>query len=894
MKSLLGRLLLWQKLAILGVFGLMQVAVPLYLFIGQVNDDVAAAEREAAGMRPTQVLLESIKTMQQHRALSALVLGGDNDVRSTREAKAAEVSKTLADVDALRSAFPGGGIDSRWTDITQRWNALQKNVASKAIDVSQSTAEHTALVRDVLMALDVNADDSGLSRDPDPKADHLATAMVLRMPRILESIGQARAAGIQALQRKHATPDENALLSQTVGQIAFVMEGISLEMNKAFALDDSIRSQLESKYRQSEATAKQAQDLLRSKLLDQTTLDYPPSNYNQAMTDAINSLIAMNGDSLQVLGTVLDKRISEQKAVRASLIGAIVFLVLLIGVIGVFIARSITGPLNQADQVADAVRRGKFNNVIKVVGRDETAKLLTSLNAMQDTLRSFAEAQTEMFHQHEAGAIDQQMDAQRFPGDYGQMASNVNQLVGSHIAVNNKVVQIVSRYAKGDLSVDMERLPGKKGEITDAVDGVKIAMVEVNAELKRLVEAAVAGDFSQRGQSQRFDFAYREMIESLNQLMETADVGLTEIGRLLSAVAMGDLTQRITTQFAGQFGQLSDDANRTVVKLTEIVGQIRQGTDTINTASREIAAGNADLSERTEQQAANLEETAASMEELTSTVKQNAENARQANQLAISATDVAVQGGEVVGQVVSTMSAINASSKKIVDIIGVIDGIAFQTNILALNAAVEAARAGEQGRGFAVVASEVRSLAQRSAAAAKEIKGLIGDSVERVTEGSTLVTQAGKTMGEIVTSVKRVTDIMAEITAASQEQSTGIEQVNQTIVQMDEVTQQNAALVEEASAAARSLEEQANSLAQTVAAFRLDANASVARSETRHEEAASTLASAKPSGKPTPGKVAKQMHKPTPAAARSHTNHHNHGHHETNGSGKSEQHWQEF
>ena len=891
MKSILGRLLLWQKLAILGVFGLMQVAVPLYLFIGQVNEDVASAEREASGMRPTQVLLESIKTMQQHRALSALVLGGDNEVRGALEAKSADVSKAIADVDALRSTFPGGGIDSHWTDITQRWNTLQKNVTSKAIDVDQSRIEHTALVLDILTALDVTADDSGLSRDPDPKADHLATAMVLRMPRILESFGQARATGIQALQRKQATPDETVKLAQTVGQIAFVMDAISLEMDKAFALDDSIKSSLESKYRQSEATAKQAQELVRTKLLTQGTLDYPPSNYNQAMTDAINSLIAMNGDSLQVLGTVLNKRISEQKSVRASLIGAIVFLVLLIGVIGVFIARSITGPLNQADQVADAVRRGKFNNVIKIVGRDETAKLLTSLNAMQETLRNFASAQTQMFHQHEAGEIDHRMDAEQFPGDYGQMASNVNQLVDSHISVNNKVVQIVARYAKGDLSVDMERLPGKKGEITDAVHGVKTAMVEVNAELRRLVEAAVAGDFHQRGNSERFDFAYREMIESLNHLMETADVGLTEIGRLLSAVATGDLTQRITTQFAGQFGQLSDDANRTVVKLTEIVGQIRQGTDTINTAAREIAAGNADLSERTEQQAANLEETAASMEELTSTVKQNAENARQANQLAISATDVAVQGGEVVGQVVSTMSAINASSKKIVDIIGVIDGIAFQTNILALNAAVEAARAGEQGRGFAVVASEVRSLAQRSAAAAKEIKGLIGDSVERVTEGSTLVTQAGKTMGEIVTSVKRVTDIMAEITAASQEQSTGIEQVNQTIVQMDEVTQQNAALVEEASAAARSLEEQADSLAQTVAAFRLDANAAAMRAETRHEEAA---AGARQAGKPTPGKAAKLMHKPTPAAARSHTSHHNHGHHEANGSGKSEQHWQEF
>jgi len=251
--------------------------------------------------------------------------------------------------------------------------------------------------------------------------------------------------------------------------------------------------------------------------------------------------------------------------------------------------------------------------------------------------------------------------------------------------------------------------------------------------------------------------------------------------------------------------------------------KIRQGSSTIATASSQIAAGNQDLSSRTEQQASSLQETAASMEELTSTVTQNAENARQANQLAVSASGVAVRGGSVVAQVVDTMGAINTSSRKIVDIIGVIDGIAFQTNILALNAAVEAARAGEQGRGFAVVAAEVRSLAQRSAEAAKEIKALIDDSVQKVGEGSRQVAQAGSTMDEIVGSVQRVTDIMAEIMAASQEQTQGIGQVNQAITQMDQVAQQNAALVEEAAAAAASLQTQAVTLGEVVDLFRLEA-----------------------------------------------------------------------
>jgi len=287
-------------------------------------------------------------------------------------------------------------------------------------------------------------------------------------------------------------------------------------------------------------------------------------------------------------------------------------------------------------------------------------------------------------------------------------------------------------------------------------------------------------------------------------------------------IAAGNLAVEVATR-AGDRSSLLFAMRSMRDSLAEVVGQVRAGADTIASASDQIVAGNIDLSARTEQQASSLEETAASMEQLTGTVKQNSASAREANQLALSASSIAQKGGQVVGQVVDTMGNINESARKIVDIIGVIDGIAFQTNILALNAAVEAARAGEQGRGFAVVATEVRSLAQRSAAAAKEIKELIGNSVEQVEAGSKLVSQAGATMDEVVVSVKRVTDIMGEITNAGREQSAGIEQVNQAIVGMDAVTQQNASLVEEATAASHSMQEQANALAQLVAVFQLAA-----------------------------------------------------------------------
>ena len=321
-------------------------------------------------------------------------------------------------------------------------------------------------------------------------------------------------------------------------------------------------------------------------------------------------------------------------------------------------------------------------------------------------------------------------------------------------------------------------------------------------------------------------------------------------------VASGDLSSHIVVNSGDETGRLLGALKAMNDSLLGVVAQVRHGTDAIATASSEIAAGNLDLSSRTEEQASSLEETASSMEELTSTVKQNADNARQANQLAKSASEVAVRGGSIVSQVVETMGTINESSRKIVDIIGVIDGIAFQTNILALNAAVEAARAGEQGRGFAVVATEVRNLAHRSASAAKEIKELIAASVANVDTGSRLVNEAGQTMGDIVDSIVRVTDIMGEITSATHEQTIGIEQINMAIAQMDEVTQQNAALVEEAAAASQSMQEQAGELAHVVGFFKTGNHVASVSKLSPARAAAPAPAIARPAARPAPARKA--------------------------------------
>jgi methyl-accepting chemotaxis protein len=347
---------------------------------------------------------------------------------------------------------------------------------------------------------------------------------------------------------------------------------------------------------------------------------------------------------------------------------------------------------------------------------------------------------------------------------------------------------------------------------------------EVNAEeeVSRIVTAAVEGDFTERAEIVGKTGFMLNMAKGLNSLIQTTDQGLDDIARVLNAIAAGNMNETIKREYQGTFALLANSCNTTTKNLSTTISEIRQAADVINSASGEISQGNSDLSSRTEEQASSLEQTAVSMEELTETVRLNSKNASQANSLASEASTVAIEGGDLIQKVVKTMSSINESARKIADIIGVIDGIAFQTNILALNAAVEAARAGEQGRGFAVVASEVRSLAQRSANAAKDIKELISDSVQKIENGNQLVNQSGDTMDKIVTSIKRVNDLMAEIAAASAEQSTGIDEVSKAVSEMDEVTQQNAALVEEAAAAAESLQSQAEQLTARVAWFKVD------------------------------------------------------------------------
>ncbi|WP_017162380.1 methyl-accepting chemotaxis protein, partial [Xanthomonas phaseoli] len=410
------------------------------------------------------------------------------------------------------------------------------------------------------------------------------------------------------------------------------------------------------------------------------------------------------------------------------------------------LTRSVVLPLRQSLRLAQRINDGDLRSQDATTGNDESGQLLRAMQQMQRRLQEVISAQRSMAARHDAGEISYRTDAQLFPGEYGDMVQDTNALVHAHVQTQLRMTEVMGNYAVGDLTQDIEQYPGEKSAITATMQQVKRNLQAINAQIQELTQAACAGDFAQRGQPEKFEHDFRLMVENLNTMMATSDTNLASFSELLRAIAEGDLTVRMSGNFHGVFASMRDDANSTVHRLTDIVTRIQTTSNSISFAAEDIASGNQELAQRSEQQAASLEETAASMEELTSTVRQNAEHATRANQLARGAAAIASDGRDVVGQVIEQMSGIEASSRRIADIISVIDGIAFQTNILALNAAVEAARAGEQGRGFAVVASEVRTLSHRSSDAAKEIKRLIEDSVQRVAEGSTLVRTAGTTM----------------------------------------------------------------------------------------------------------------------------------------------------
>ncbi len=507
--------------------------------------------------------------------------------------------------------------------------------------------------------------------------------------------------------------------------------------------------------------------------------------------------------------------------------GIILALALIAGLLfSMLVARHITGPLGRVVAATRKIAKGDLDidlQALRSEARDEVGELARSFHSMVPVLRELQQELESMTQAAAAGELDRRCDNSRFNGSWSRILDGVNRVIDQFTGPLANASDYLDRISHGDIPEPItEEYRGDFNRIKDSVNRCIEAMNGLLDQSDDLIAAARGGRLDHRSDSADFEGSWKELITGLNGIFDAVTGPVQGTRHILQLLAEGNLSRTLEGDFDGEFGALQQAVNDTIEHLRKTIGPIQEAADLIDTASKEITAGNNNLSSRTESQASSLEETASSMEQLTSTVKHNADNAQQGKQLATRARQLAEAGGKVVDEAVQAMDEITESSRRIAEIIGVIDEIAFQTNLLALNASVEAARAGEQGRGFAVVATEVRNLAGRSATAAKEIKTLINDSVAKVDNGTQLVHRSGETLEEIVAGVKKVGDIVAEITAASQEQAAGIDQVNQAVTGMDEITQQNAALAEEISAAAAAMMEKAQELRRLTGFFRLN------------------------------------------------------------------------
>lgn len=850
----------------LGLILLVAVMVPIVPLLKGYSDRIADTEKERAGVAVHRELRLVLQDLQRHRGATTSLLSGKEEFRgrADKARDGVDAAITSADAAMVRQSATIGAIPD-WDKFKADWQVLKREYGKLAPPAN--IRQHTELIGRLLVAMGTVADNSGLVLDPDLDSYYTMDVAILQVPAVTERMGQGRALGALVLSEKVLGQERRDVLLDAYSEMRLREKAIISGLEKVFAAGGASRTGLKAAFDEARAGIARFNTNVQDHILKADPLVFEPSRYFDETTRALDAAFKLYDEGAVALDEMLQSRIDGIRSTRWVLLAIIAAILLVTAGLAFVVLRRINGSIVEASSALDQIAEGRLDVVIKASSNDEVGHLINRLDEMQKQLRERKEQESRAANENlrikvaldatsnnvmvadpdgkiiycNAAVVDMMRRVEpELRRELPQFRADG--LVGSNFDIYHKnpshqrnLLARLQGVHRTDLTVggchfslvatpivNSEQV--RLGTVVEWRD--RTAEVAIEGEIAAIISAAAAGDFSKRLDSTAMAGFFGQISNGINELLDSNSRALTDLGNMLARLSQGDLTEKIHTDYRGMLGQLKEDANTTVDNLETIVQSIKQATEAINIAAREIASGNQDLSGRTEEQASSLEQTASSMEQLTSTVKQNADNARQASDLAGTAEQIAVQGGEVVGQVVVTMSAIHQSSSRIADIIGVIDGIAFQTNILALNAAVEAARAGEQGRGFAVVATEVRNLAQRSASAAKEIKGLIADSVEKVATGGRLVDQAGKTMDQVVAAIHKVARIMTDISAASREQSSGIEQVSLAVSQMDEVTQQNAALVEQAAAAAESLEEQAHALSSAVAIFRLGAHPS--------------------------------------------------------------------
>lgn len=849
------------KLTVLGLLLLIPTAMLIQSFVSSTNDGIQTAQFQQVGIQVIEPLYELQLAIKQHLSLAKLYEVDDLQeyLDQQNQLSEKEIATSFETLTSLAQGAAGDmKISESLTNMQAQWKAInEKTGVSSATELNE---QYQALLVNLLSLYEVVAQDSKLAVDPDLHTNYLVRLLVDVLPNILQDFSAGSEIVLSAVEYGFVTPEKNIEIAIVIDSINQKISQINNNLSTVYASDPTgaLQPAIEPLATTLITNLQTVEGLMRTEVLNQDFIEMNSEYFQEEVTNSYTAIVALSLEIRETMVELKSARIAELESQQFTGIMRVVAFTAVALVIGFLLVTGLTRRVNSVVKACDGVANGRYDNTFDAMAEDEVGQIQSSILAMQQSLKDNVEniekianegtrirqaldgvatgvllldVEGNVFYQNDACKTMLKVHESALKEISGKF--NADQLLGAHFSLlysGSSIIKSLKTTHKDTLSNDSVHLdfvisPTKTEEGEVIGFGVewedRTEKSKLEAQVSDLVSQAAQGDLSGRMEVDTCDPFFKALSHSLNDLLKITEGVIENVQRVLSALAKGDLTESIDANYAGSFGQLKDDANTTVNQLSTIISDLINNAMQVSAGVREIAQGNLDLSARTEKQASALEETAASMEEMTSTVVQNKERAMEASDKSAQTQEKSLQGKQVVDDAVVAMSNIDKASQKIVEIISVIDEIAFQTNLLALNAAVEAARAGDQGRGFAVVASEVRTLAQRSAEAAKEIKALIQDSVDKVKEGTRLVNSSGSALDEITSYAEQVSQMMSQLSDATREQSEGIGQVNAAITEMDVGTQQNAALVEQTTATSGNMADIAAELIRQMEFFTL-------------------------------------------------------------------------